>query len=167
MAQALGIVSAVFSVVSGVQSFFASRESADAFRASASLNQAIAAQNRATALENAEIEAANLRRDYQREKAQNIVRVGASGVTLEGSPLAVLSDNTEEFFRETDLIMRQGRITADNATIQGNLQARNNFINAGNTVRQGRADLLKGFSGAGRSLLTSGFFEETPPEVAA
>jgi hypothetical protein len=85
---------------------------ADAIKQQAGAQAAAARHNAALAREQGAAEATRIRRAGRRELARQRLRVGASGVRLEGSPLELLAQNAFEIEREAVAAEIAGRNTA-------------------------------------------------------
>lgn len=113
-------------------------QQASGIRQQAGAEAAAAQYNAQLARMEAEAEASRIRRAGRRELAKQRLRVSASGVQLEGSPLALLADNAFEIERE-----------AVHAQIAGRNTARLDEAQARNAKRAGR-------TGAATALLSGG-----------
>lgn len=85
---------------------------AQGIRQQADAQAAAAHYNAQLAREQGSAEASQIRRAGRRELAKQRLRVGASGVRLEGSPLDVIAANAFEIERDAVLAQISGRRTA-------------------------------------------------------
>lgn len=93
---ALAIIGAIASVASGVIGAVGAAQSASANAQAADYDAAVKERNRKTVINQAEAEIGDKRREQRRQLAAVRAAYGASGLTMEGSPLDVLEDSAME-----------------------------------------------------------------------
>lgn len=139
----------------------------------AELNAGFAERNAANARRAAEIEASNFSEKQKRLRGEMIARRGASGVSMEGSPLLVLQDFERQTAIDISRIKERGEMSAEGYEMSAKaaremaaLRSKSLFEMAGEQSRaygimgglQGSAYEQAGMYGAGKTLLT-GFGE--------
>ena len=110
--------------------------------AASEFNAQVADNNAITAEQNAAADERQQRRTASREAASSRARIGAAGVSLEGSPLDVLEDQALE-----------AELDALNLRYGGKLQASNYRSQAQLDRSRARSAKTQGFISAGTSLL--------------
>lgn len=96
-----------------------------------------AQQNAALARMQAEEEARRTRRDTDALMGRQRAVVGASGTTMEGSPLLIVEDTAREAEIEIRHILRGGAARAESLRQSGNAAAQAGFLDAGSTLLSG------------------------------
>lgn len=121
-------------------------QEARATSAASEFNAKIADNNAIIAEQNAAADEKRQRRSASRQAAASRAAIGASGVTLEGSPLEILEDQALEAELDALNIRYGGRLNAENFRSQAQLDrsaARNartqGFLSAGSTLLKGAA----------------------------
>lgn len=109
-------------------------------------NAAVAEQQMKAQETKGRIAQENIARKQKQLMATQRAKYGASGVTMEGSPLLVMADSWTEFERDKAL----ARFDADTAMSQASSRA-------GMHRLQGRQAMQAGVIGAGTSLLTGSY----------
>ncbi len=120
-----------------------SLSAASAQSKAARFNAKVADQNAAAARKQAEADAARQQRLIDRQLAKRRTAFGASGTTLEGSPLDLLED-----------VAAEGQLDVLGIRQQGLAQAREFNISASQSRARGRAARSQGFFQAGSTLLS-------------
>lgn len=151
-------VSSAVTVVSGVTGAVGAVAGANATAAAAKANQKfaeaealVADQNRRNATVTANQAAEDKRRENRRIISSMRASYGASGVSMEGSPLDVLADSATEGELDAQRIEYEGRARARDASL-GIMSAQRSSVLSGMEARNARA---AGWLGAGNALLSS------------
>lgn len=135
---ALSVVGTAFSAISSIQQ-------GNAARAAGDYNASLYERNAEIARQRGAADEARQRRLATMRAGSNRAAVGASGVSLEGSPLDILESNAAQ--EELDALMIRWNATND----AGGLMA-----NADLSRAQGRNAQRSGYMGAGSSILLGG-----------
>jgi hypothetical protein len=98
---------------------------------------AIANANAAAVTDAASSDAAVLARRNKRIQGEARAAIGASGVTVEGSPLLVLADNEREAALQEGEILRRGVNRAKAIKYEGQVQKQQGYVGAGTALLQG------------------------------
>jgi len=122
-------------------------------RATSDYNAAVAKEEAKTQDVLTDIEIARHRRSAKKLQSAQFARYGASGVTLEGSPILVMADSTADAELDEALIKFQGASKASALNREAKLQKMfgesaltASLINAGATLLPGAVDKIKGSS---------------------
>jgi hypothetical protein len=152
---ALPAVAAGLQIFGTVMGVIGSITQGKAANASAKYNAAVAEQDRKRALETSRIAAEDKMRDNTRRLSTLRANMGSSGFELAGSPLAVLSDTSEEMSLDVRRIEQEGDVKSRDYFIQrqGYLAEGKNALNAGyigaiGTAFSGGSSAAKTFMGA-------------------
>jgi len=133
----------------------------------AEYNAKLAEQNAALAIadserqayyikKNAEDEASQLRAKQRRAQSSRAAIVGASGLDMSGSPLAVMEG--ADYLGELDVqkILAGGTIAADNALLRGSRASSAQLAQASLDKSRAGSELMGGYMSAGSTLLKFG-----------
>jgi hypothetical protein len=143
MALAVAIIGAAVAIVSAGVGAYAASEQAASQRKAAEYNAKVS-RNQALLAEYAADQRAKQARDrHRRVLAAQRVAVGASGITTEGSPLAVMMDTAAEAAYQENLIRYGGQQQSEGFLAEAGLQG---FY--------GEQATRAGYLNVGRSLLT-------------
>lgn len=152
---ALPAVAAGLQIFGTVMGVIGSITQGKAANASAQYNAAVADQDRKRALETARIASEDKARDNTRRLSSLRAKMGDSGFSLAGSPLAVLADTSEEMSLDVRRIQQEGDSRARDKYIQGQgyLAEGKNALNAGyigaiGSAFSGGSSAAKTFMGA-------------------
>lgn len=121
----------------------------------AKLFEQIGERNAEAAVSQARAEEARLRRGQQRRLAAMRARAGASGLTMVGSPLEMLSDTAREFEEEAQLLRFGGKTRAEEIRFNAALGARRERLGVGASLFSGETQ-ARGLEAQGRSSLIAG-----------
>lgn len=117
----------------------------------------IADQNRVLALQQGEIAADDQRRENRRQLSAIRAAYGASGLTLEGSPLAVLEDSAFETELDAQRASYEGRVKARESAVQMlGLQDQSvlSGLEAASARSRAKSAMTIGYLNAGASLVS-------------
>lgn len=101
-------------LLGGIQQSYAAKQASE-YNASVAQNQA------AAAMIEARYKARRLRDRSRRIQAAGIAAVGASGITMEGSPTFVLQDNSIESAMDELAVLRSGEARARGLTMESSM----------------------------------------------
>lgn len=103
--------------------------------------QAAAAYNAKVSMAQARAQAEKLRADARRVRGENIVRVAKSGVRMEGSALATLTENAFNSEKQALNSLRAGRAAADLYRMEGQAALTASRFRVASTVLKGLGNL--------------------------
>lgn len=146
------VASAASSLVSGIQQAGVAR-----------YNQKLSQQNAASARAQAASEEEAFRRKAERMKGAQRAAIGASGITLEGSPLDIIDDTEVEIEREALGIRYAGAASGnryDDEAAGFGYRARSammgGYIGAGTALLSGAGKIASNWPGGSSSTMTTG-----------
>lgn len=96
--------------------------------------QKTAKENARIQMENAQAEAKNKAKEVERLRSLQQAQYGASGVTLDGTPLMVLDNTTKEGDEEVNDILRRGSNNAKVLRMEGRNAMMSGLFNAAGTA---------------------------------
>ena len=142
-AETIAVIAGAAAVAGAGVAAYGSYQQGQAQAAAGKYNERVAANQAQAAREAAALEADRAHDKNRRLLASQRARIGASGITTEGSPLLVMMDSAEQAALDEATIRYRGSLGAAAATSEGVLQG---FY--------GRQARRAGTIGAGASLLT-------------
>ena len=149
----LVILAIVGSVTTAAAGFAQAQAASRTAKQNAAFAQKVGERNAQAIEAQSAAEEMRLRRDRARRIGATRAGFGAAGVQLEGTALAVLSDQTAEA-EEDALLLRFGGLTAaQSARIGGAVTSRNQRILANKAQLKGVSSLLGGAVDIGEALL--------------
>lgn len=148
MAAALPYIAITMATLGTLQGAAAARQQGEDAKRMADYNAAIAQRNAVIARQQAQVDVEAQQRDKTRRLGAIVAAYGASGVTMEGSPLDVLEASAVEAEREKQNILYKGELRAlgffdeaalntmagENARRRGNATATNILLSGGAKV---------------------------------
>ena len=148
------VIMAIAGAVTTAAAGFAQAQAASrTAKQNAAFAQKVGERNAQAIEAQAAAEETRLRRDRARRIGATRAGFGAAGVQLEGTALAVLSDQTAEAEEDALLVRFGGLAAAQSARIGGAVTARNQRIKASEARAAGFESLLGGVFDIGETLL--------------
>ncbi len=159
MAVAIPFIMVGMSVLGTVMSAQAQKKEGEAAKEAAQYNAAISRRNAQISLDQAEMDAGSQSRDARRQMGAMRAGYGASGVTMEGSPLDVLEATAIAAEHDRQNILYKGRIRALGFEDEAGLydMAGENAEERGNS--KSTATLMGGLGSAATSAYGAGMFK--------
>jgi hypothetical protein len=145
---ALGVAGTAFQAIGAIQS-------GNAARAAGDYNAALYERNAQISQQNTQAQETRQRRLAAMRAGSNRAAVGASGVSLEGSPLDILESNAAQEELDALMIRWNGQNEASNlrasgalASAQGRNAQRSGYMSAGSALLLGGAKAYDSFGGS-------------------
>lgn len=110
-------------LVSGIFSMAQGNAQARAIMEADAHNRALAERRAQEALYNKEFEAQNIRQQYRKLRAQQTAGYLAAGVTMEGTPLAMLAETAKQEERDVFAVQLEGARTASGLRAQADVDS--------------------------------------------
>lgn len=127
----------------------------EAAQGAADYNAAVATQNAIVAQQNARVDMEAKRRDTARRLSAGVAAIGASGITIEGTPLDLLAEEAEMGELDALTIQYNGEMQARGFRSDAVLErsrgknARNTgYLNAAGTLLSGASKAMSQFAGS-------------------
>lgn len=153
---ALTAASAATTAAAGLAAFAGQRQQANyeqsAYNQQAQFQTELAKRNEQIVATEGRAAEDALRRDRMRRLGLSRARAGASGTTLEGSPLEALADEASQYGRDLNYLQYQTRVRMQDARLGGQVATRRELLNAtaaGIAGDQAFGSILGGFGQAG------------------